>query len=89
MIYFTKDPDAKLDYAVDWSAWLEDGDTITASTWIVPEGLTASGQTVEGEKTVVWLAGGTAGQSYKVTNRVTTSAGRIDDRTLQVTVRER
>ena len=24
------DPSAKLDYSLDWSTWLKDGDTITA-----------------------------------------------------------
>ena len=32
---------------------------------------------------------GTAGQSYAVINRITTSANRIDDRTIQIVVRER
>lgn len=29
------DPNATLDYGWDWPRWLEDGDTIESSTWIV------------------------------------------------------
>ena len=34
---FTKDPDAVLDYSVDWSLWLA-GDEISTSEWLLEEG---------------------------------------------------
>ena len=34
---FTKDPDAVLDYSVDWSLWLA-GDTISSSEWLLDDG---------------------------------------------------
>jgi len=37
----------------------------------------------------VWLSGGTAGQSYIVTNRITTAAGRTEDRSFTIRVEER
>jgi len=37
----------------------------------------------------VWLTGGTLGTAYQVTNHVTTNAGRQDDRTITVTIRDR
>lgn len=84
MTNYVKDPDARLDYAQDWEKWL-DGDTITASSWILsPDNadtdlvIDTSGFTTT--KTTVWLSGGTLGVKYTVTNRVTTVAGRIDDR---------
>lgn len=89
-----KDPDAKLDYALDWGAkWLPAGDTITAATWTVPEGLTQetnpAPSITDGKITTVWLSGGTAGQDYTVTCRVTTAQGRTDDRSLNIEVRNR
>lgn len=87
---FTKDPDAVLDYTVDWSAWLQAGETITASQWITPDGITqGSGAQAPSNTTTtatVWLLAGTLGQTYIVTNRVTTSDGRVDDRSLRITI---
>lgn len=88
MPQYLKDPDAVLDFVVDWSDWLVAGDSIVESEWI-SEGLTTATPSLDGAKATVWLSGGTVGTTYKVTNRVTTSAGRIDDRTLEVLVIER
>lgn len=85
---FTKDPDAILDYAVDWSRWLA-GDTIAASVWIVPAGLAKVSETNTATKAVVWLSGGSAGVAYTVTNRITTAAGRTEDRSFTIRVEER
>lgn len=85
------DPQAKLDYAVDWSAWLQSGETINASTWTVPAGITQSTPEPSNTATVatIWLTGGTIGQLYAVTNHITTSMGREDDRSLFLRVVER
>lgn len=88
---YVKDPDAKLDYSIDWSSWLPAGDTISAVAW------TATGVTVSASPApshasgiaTVWLEGGTKGEDATVTCRVTTTAGRIDDRTIRISVRER
>ena len=85
---FTKDPDAVLDYAVDWTLWLA-GDEIATSDWTVPVGLTKVTDTKTAVKTTVWLSGGQAGQSYTVTNRITTTGGRTEDRSFIVKVEER
>lgn len=85
-----KDPNAKLDYGFDWSAWL-DGDTISASSWTVPTGLTQSvspAPSFSATTTTIWLEGGTAGEKYSVSNHITTTAGRQDDRTIVVSVKE-
>lgn len=85
---FVKDPDASKDYGFDWSAWLTSSgnDTIATSTWIVDAGITKGATGNTATTTTVWLSGGTAGTSYKVTNRIVTAGGRTDDRTLYVTV---
>jgi hypothetical protein len=79
---FTKDPDATLDYGVDWGAWLPTGDTISSVAWDVPSGLTQAGQSATSSVATVWLSGGTVDLEYSVRCRVTTVAGRVDDRTL-------
>lgn len=87
---FTKDPDAVLDYGVDWSAWLGSGETISTSTWEVASGMTMDSDTLSGGTAIVWLSGGEARPyPYVVTNRITTSGGRTDDRSLYITVTER
>jgi hypothetical protein len=42
---YIKDPDAVLDYALDWAEWLG-ADTIQGVTWIVSTGLTLTAQCV-------------------------------------------
>lgn len=82
-----KDPDAVLDYEFDWSDWLN-GDTIASSTWEVPSGITKDSDTSDDTSTTIWLSGGTAGQKYEITNSIVTAAGRENDRTMIVPVRE-
>ena len=89
MALYTKDPDARLDYRVDWTLWLEDAETISTSEWIVPAGLTKVDESNATKTATVWLTGGTVGQTYRVTNRVTTNQNRIDDRSIQIDVRDR
>lgn len=91
MADFIKDPDAELDYARDWSAWLADGETISSSTWTIPTGLLpgTGGQITEPTKATVWIKGGTVGQEYAVANRITTSAGRVDERTFVIRITQR
>lgn len=85
-----KDPDATIDFPHDWSLWLAStGDTIVTSTWIVPTGLTKTDESNTTTTATVWLSGGTAGQSYEITNRIVTAQGRTDDRSIQIVVLNR
>jgi hypothetical protein len=85
---FTKDPNAVLDYMIDWARWLA-GDEIASSDWTVPAGVTKVAATHTATNATVWLSGGTAGQAYTVTNRITTTGGRTEDRSFIVKVEER
>ena len=84
-----KDPDARLDYVWDWSAWLEDGDTIATCDVSAPAGITASVGQTDGFRVFSWLSGGSAGETHSVRCRITTSQGRIDDRSMQIQVLDR
>lgn len=81
---FRKDVDAYLDYAVDWSVWLVEGDVIDSVEWLVPDGLSIGGSEQTETAATVWLSGGEVGRRYAVTCRVLTAAGRVDDRTLTI-----
>lgn len=85
---FTKDPNAILDYTIDWTRWLA-GDQVATSEWLVPTGLTKVADSKTSSSATVWLSGGTAGQSYAVTNRITTTGGRTEDRSFTIRVEER
>lgn len=85
---FTKDPNAKLDYTIDWSAWLPDGDTIVSMTPTADAGITIDSSSNTVATSTVWLSGGVAGSSYDVTMHVVTNGGREDDRTITITCKE-
>lgn len=85
---FLKDPDAVLDYTGDWAKWLG-SDTIATSTWDVPDGITKDSESHTSKQTLIWLSGGTAGESYQLRNHITTAAGRADDRTITIKIKER
>jgi hypothetical protein len=78
-----KDPEAVLDFSINWENWL-DGDTISTSSWTVPSGITNDLDSVIGDTTFIWLSGGTAGNLYEVVNHITTEAGRETYRTLKI-----
>lgn len=84
-----KDPDAVLDWVWDWNEWLDEGETIATSTYIVSVGITVDSDSNTTKTATVWLSGGTAGQVYSVTNRIVTTAGRTDDRSITIRVTER
>lgn len=86
MSSFSKDPNAVLDYQVDWSGWLN-GDTLATSTFAVtPVGLTIDSESNTTTVATVWLSDGNLGTTYTVTNQVTTSGGRTDERSFHVAI---
>lgn len=85
-----KDPDATLKYGVDWSDYLGT-EQIVASEWISEGDMVVESSSFDTTSTSVLLSGGTAGNRYKVTNRITytgTGGNETDDRTIVVPVRE-
>lgn len=87
---FTKDPEATLDYTVDWDGddWLG-SDTISSVTWTVPAGLANTSTSNTTTTATIWLSGGTADQDYDVECKIVTAGGRTDERTIRLQVRER
>ncbi len=85
---YTKDPNAVLEYTNNWADWLG-VDTIATSAWTVPTGITKDSDSSSSTATTIWLSGGSAGTKYSLTNRITTAAGRTEDRTIRISVQER
>lgn len=84
-----KDPESVIDYGCDWAEWLKDGESITNSQWLPVTGLTLSNDLVNGAITSVTLAGGTVNDKYTLTNRITTSLGRTEDRSMKIFCRQK
>lgn len=89
MSTYTHDPDAVLDYAFDWSAWLAASETIASFTVTVPDGLELDSSDEATGIVTAWLSGGDDGSAYSVTCHIVTNQGREDDRTIRLRVRER
>lgn len=86
-----KDPNATLDYYIDWTSWLSSGESIVTSTWTCTNTtITLPSTTNFGTATTtVWVASGIAGEVYNITNRIATSGTRTEERTIQFTVIDR
>ncbi len=87
---FDHDPEAVLDYGLKLADWLK-GDTLSASSWFVPSGITEAlpAPSFTNTITTIWISGGTPGQFYDLINSITTAAGRKDDRTIRLNAKER
>lgn len=85
-----KDPDATLDYGVDWGPFLAttDGDTIVTAEWQPVVGLTVNDQSVTDGVHKALISGGTLGEIYTVTSRITTLDGRIEDESFRLIIKE-
>ena len=91
MAIFLKDPAAVIDYAVDWAAAYLAGQTIISSGWTVaPDGaLVVATASLDAGRSTATLSGGQRGDVYRLTNTVTFSDGRRDERSLDVRVEDR
>jgi hypothetical protein len=84
----TKTPSEKKEYCIDMSKEMaKTSDTITASSWTVPAGITELSRAFTDTTTIIWLTGGTVG-NYKLINVFSTAGGRTFERALTVKVRE-
>ena len=85
---FLKDPEAYLDYSIDWAEWLED-DVIIGSEWSTKGDLKIERDSYTDTITTVWLTGGPNSSRHDVTNTITTAGGRIDERTIVIKCRHK
>lgn len=93
MALMLKDPEAALDYAVDWGAEYLSGDTLGQSSWdVVPVeigGVTIVDSRFDSTVAQVTAAGGVAGHLYQLTNHVVLESGLTDSRSVVIRVEKR
>jgi hypothetical protein len=93
---FAKQPAEVKDYDVDYAPWLDPmTDTILSSTQTVvctttpgDTALVINSVALAPKTLKLWIAGGTDGEKYKITIRVTTAGGRVDESELLFTVKD-
>ena len=85
-----KDPDAVVDYGIDWGPEMTPvTDTVISSGWVGESGITIDTDTFDSTGTRVWLSGGTPCQSYDLINTITTAAGRTLVQTISIRVMDK
>jgi hypothetical protein len=86
-----KDPNATLDYPINFATWLSDITDTYASHSVInlTGGITNPSSTQASGIITVWIAGGTAGETASFTVRIVTTGGRTDDRTFYLKIVER
>lgn len=93
MSLLLKDPDATLDYLVDWGSEYLDSDSLVESEWSVEPaedgGVAVAGHEFDDRTATVSASGGIAGRIYRVINRVTLASGRTDSRSVILRVEKR
>jgi len=85
-----KDPDAVLDYPINFNGWLTDASAVyKLHTVTVTGGLVVDSTYEVSGIIVVILSGGTLGETASFTIRIETMDGRIDDRTFYLDIVQR
>lgn len=83
-----KDSTAVLDYAMDWSSWLADGEVIVSYA-VAASSVVVDSHSRAGAVVTVWLSGGIEDAQAALSVTVTTSAARTDRRTVSISVGRR
>jgi hypothetical protein len=93
MSLYLKDPQARIDYAIDWSAAYLDGQAVAQSIWTVSPNeagaISVAASSFDAQHTAVTLTGGLPGCLYRITNRITLTDGQIDERSISLRVEGR
>ncbi|MDQ3139477.1 MAG: hypothetical protein M3Q15_01975 [Pseudomonadota bacterium] len=93
MTLILKDPDAVVDYAVDWGADYLNGDALASSAWQVapdePDGVAVADHYFDASVATVKASGGIAGRVYRLSNVVEMESGRKDARSFVLRVEAR
>lgn len=88
--HFDKDPDAVLDYFIDWEDWLEPySDTLASATWTLTGGIVEKSSSITDTVATIWLDNDPVldeGTECTATCHIVTAAGREEDQTIYFTI---
>lgn len=90
-----KDANALLDYGFDWTLYLNAlNDTIVSATFVVDPSFVVQNSSFGSYTATVWLSGGVAPDlpvlnELRVTCRIVTAGGRIDDRSIYIKIKDK
>jgi len=87
---YIKSPTEHKQYVIDYSKWLEDGETLVSSVFSVsPSDMTVDTVVIDGTGTLLsfFVTAGTNAVYYVVTVQVTTSIGQVKEDTVHFNVR--
>jgi hypothetical protein len=96
--YIENDPEAKLDYSIDWKDWIVGSDYIVNAHWTIstitndPSPMTqwaSNVMTVATSLCTAYIQAGSTGNTYTITNRITTSNGIREERFFRIVVKDR
>jgi hypothetical protein len=90
--YIEKDPEATLDYTLDWTDWLGSTTILTATYAVTADAddsdpVTSTGSSNTTTTTTVTLTGGTVNEVYTVNCTITTEAGTTERKNFRVLVK--
>lgn len=86
---FTKQPAEKIDYDIDYSAWLTPGDDIASVVVTIDKtGLTIPQPQQASPVIKVWVSGGVDGAAYKITVTATTDDGRLKQDEFKIKIKD-
>jgi hypothetical protein len=85
--YLAKDATSILDVGMDWAPWLKT-DTITLSEWTSDPEVIITTQLNTTTATSCYIGGGVFGKLYKVVNKITTAAGKVDSRYIGIVIED-
>ena len=88
---FTQQPNDVLDYDVNFTDFLSDGDVIVGATvTVAPLGLTVTAPVVidSSRRVKLWVQGGSSGVTYKIDLRITTALGRVKEDEVRMRIKE-
>jgi hypothetical protein len=86
---FNKQPAEVMDYDIDFTKWMVEGDSIVAALATVDNpGLTITQTLITTPVVKVWVSGGTTSNTYKITVIATSTGGRVKEVEFKLKVKE-